>query len=208
MYEVYTWGTPNGFKPLIMLEELGLPYDLRKIDLGKGEQKRPDYLALNPNGKIPTLVDERDGERITIFESAAILIYLAEETGRLLPTEKEPRFTVLEWLMFQIGAIGPTFGQFGAFSRAEPKVQPAIDKFRVECERLAGVLDGHLAGREWLGEDYSIADIATFPWIRAADFVGLQLSGAPNLTAWMNRVGDRPAVRRALALFPPPRRPS
>lgn len=204
MFEVYAWGTPNGFKPLIMLEELGLPYELRKVDLGKGEQKRPEYLALNPNGKIPTLVDERDGKRIVIFESAAILIYLADDSGRLLPTGKEPRFAALQWLMFQIGAVGPMFGQLGAFSRAEPKVQPAVDKFRAECERLVGVLDGHLAGREWLGEDYSVADIATFPWIRAAGFAGLDLSGAANLTRWRDRVAERPAVQRALALFPAP----
>ncbi len=200
MIDLHTWSTPNGFKPLIMLEETGLPYRLRPVDLRAGAQKAPEFLRLNPNGKIPVLVDdEAEGGPIVLFESGAILIYLADKSGQLLAADPRRRFEVVQWLMFQMSAIGPVFGQLGAFSRADPPNPAAVDKFRGEGERLLAVLEGQLERQAWLGDDYSIADISTFTWVRATDFVGLR--PGPVVSAWKDRIAARPAVRRALAAF-------
>ena len=201
MIELYTWGTPNGFKPVIMLEETALPYRLHPIDLQAGAQKTPGYLAINPNGKIPAMTDDADGERIVMSESGAILIYLAEKSGQFMPGDRKGRFAVMQWLMFQLSAVGPMFGQLAAFSRAEVKVQPAIDKFRAESARVAGVLEQHLAQQAWLASAYSIADMSTFTWVRAADFIGFDLAPYPALRRWRDRIAERPAVQRALAVF-------
>ena len=205
MIDIYAWSTPNGFKPLIMLEETGLPYNLRRIDLRAGEQKSADYLAINPNGKIPAMVDHTPaGERVVLSESGAILVYLADKSGQLLAVDPQRRFHVVQWLMFQMSAIGPMFGQLGVFSRADPPNPSAAERILAECRRLLAVLEGHLSRHPWLVDDYSIADIATFTWVRAADFIGLDLTDAPHVRKWRDVIAARPAVRRALALFDQP----
>ena len=167
MITLYTAATPNGHKVSIALEELGLPYRLQVLDLSAGEQKRPEFLAINPNGRIPAIVDHDAGD-FAVFESGAILVYLAEKTGRLMPQDAPGRSRVLQWLMFQMGGVGPMMGQANVFYRYFPeKIQPAIDRYQAEGRRLFEVLDGHLKGRRWvMGDDYSIADIAIFPWVR------------------------------------------
>src|ERR1700752_2046964 len=169
MIDLYTASTPNGHKASVTLEELGLPYTVHAINLGKNEQKQEWFLKLNPNGRIPVIVDHDapDGQAITVFETGAIMIYLAEKTGRLLPTAPQARAAVIQWLMFQMGGIGPMMGQANVFFRYFPeKIQPAIDRYQHECRRLFEVLDRRLGESEWLADDYSIADIATGPWVR------------------------------------------
>lgn len=205
MIHLYTWRTPNGFKPLIMLEEIGFPYELRPIDIRAGEQSRREYLAINPNGKIPAMVDDSwAGGSLTLFESGAILVYLADKSGMLLANHPSRRFQVVQWLMFQMSAVGPMFGQLGYFSRADTKAPFAIERFKTECARLIGVLESHLAVQPWFGDSYSIADISMFTWIRASDFLGLDLSTAPHLRDWRDEIAERPAVKRALATFETP----
>lgn len=205
MIDLYAWSTPNGFKPLIMLEETGLPFRLRRVDLRAGEQGRPAYLAINPNGKIPALVDDdHGGGKLAVFESGAILVYLADKSGRFLAADPARRFAVVQWLMFQMSAIGPMFGQLGFFSRGGTPAAFAAERFRKECERLIGVLERQLARQTWLADDYSIADIGTFPWIRACDVLGLDLGGAPHVRRWRDAIAARPAVQRALAAFDVP----
>jgi GST-like protein len=197
MIDLYTFTTPNGRKASIMLEEVGLDYNVHKIDITKGEQFAPEYIAINPNSKIPAIVD-RDAD-MTVFESGAILIYLAQKTGKLLPTEQKQRFQVIEWLMFQMGSIGPMFGQYNHFNRFAPeKIPYAIERYKQETLRLYGVLDRQLGDREFICEDYSIADIATFPWVASYDFMGLTLDEHPNLKRWVETVGQRPAVQRGM----------
>jgi GSH-dependent disulfide-bond oxidoreductase len=199
MIELYTWTTPNGHKPMIMLEELGLERRLIPVNIGKGEQHAPDYLRINPNGRIPALVDRTEGaEPVVVFESGAILIYLAEKTGQLLPASGQERYEALAWLMFQMGGVGPMFGQAGHFLRAAEKLPYAIDRYVNESRRLYGVLDGRLAEAEYLAGDYSIADIATFPWARQSAFLGLTLDEFPNVKRWVSAIAERPAVERAL----------
>ncbi|HWU67976.1 MAG TPA: glutathione S-transferase N-terminal domain-containing protein [Stenotrophobium sp.] len=200
MITLYTAPTPNGHKISIMLEELGVPYEVKAIDLSRGAQKKPDYVKLNPNGRIPTLVDHDNGD-FAVFESGAILIYLAEKFGRLLPADAKGRSTVIQWLMFQMGGIGPMQGQANVFFRYFPeKIQPAIDRYQNETRRLYGVLDARLAGREFLCDEYSIADIANFTWVNVHSWAGVPLDGLPNLGAWRDRIRARPAVQRGLAV--------
>lgn len=202
MLTLYTWTTPNGFKPLILLEELGLPHNVVPVNIGQGEQHRHDYLRINPNGKIPALVDEEGGQRTVVFESGAILIYLAEKAGRLLPKEGPGRYEALAWLMFQMGGIGPMLGQAGHFLRLPEKIPYAIERYTSEARRLYGVLDGRLGEAEYLAGDYSIADIATFPWVRNPAFFGLSIEQWPNVLRWIEAIGARPAVQRALTYKP------
>lgn len=203
MIDLYTHATPNGRKISIFLEEVSMPYCVHKIDISKGEQFTPEFMALNPNSKIPVIVD-RD-TNITIFESGAILIYLAEKTGKLLPTSQKERFEVLEWLMFQISGVGPMFGQLSHFSGyALEKIPYAIKRYKKEVLRLTGVLDKQLADREYLCGDYSIADIATFPWILGYKLVGsslnMTLDDYPNVKRWCEMLQQRPAVQRGMAV--------
>jgi GSH-dependent disulfide-bond oxidoreductase len=197
--DLYTFTTPNGRKPLIMLEEISLPYTVQIIDITKGDQFKPEYVAINPNSKIPAITDRETG--LTIFESAAILIYLAEKVGKLLPTAQKERFQVLEWLMFQIGSIGPMFGQLGHFKQFAPeKIPYAIERYEKETLRLYGVLDLQLTQHEFIAGDYSIADISTFPWIASYDRFGLSLDNYPNLKRWFEIVQQRPAVEKGMTM--------
>ncbi len=198
MIDLYTAPTPNGHKASITLEELGLPYEVHLINLLAGEQKQPEFLAINPNGRIPAIVD-RDEGNLAVFESGAIMIHLAEKTGRLLPTDRRGRAEVLSWLMFQMGGVGPMMGQANVFFRYFPeKLQPAIDRYQNECRRLFEVLDGHLKDREWLGPDYSIADIANWAWVRTHKWSGVSVDGLEHLQRWMGQLHARPACQRGL----------
>ncbi len=182
-----------------MLEEVELPYNVHKIDITKGEQFTPEFVAINPNSKIPAIVDQDTG--ITVFESGAILIYLGEKTGKFLPTEQKARFQVLEWLMFQMGGVGPMFGQLNHFKKFAPeKIPYAIERYEKETLRLYGVLDKQLADREFICNEYSIADIATFPWVASYEFQGLTLDNHPNLKRWFETIQQRPAVQRGMAV--------
>lgn len=201
MLDIYVWSTPNGRKPLILLEELGLPYTLRPVDLGKRQQLEEAFLAINPNGKIPALVDEPGTDRETrVFESGAILIYLAEKGGRFLPKEGQARADALAWLMFQMGGIGPMLGQYGHFARHEEKIPYAIERYKKESERLLSVLDGRLASAPFLAGEYGIADIATYPWVSVLAGYGFDMSRWPHLDRWIAGIGERPAVKKAMAL--------
>jgi len=196
MIELYTSPTPNGYKISIMLEETGMDYAVHAIDLGKKEQKTPEFLAMNPNGRIPVIVD-RDNDDFVVFESGAILIYLAEKSGQFLPQEEQARSRVLQWLMFQMGAVGPMMGQANVFFRYFPeKIPAAIDRYQHEGRRLFEVLDGRLDGRDYLCDEYSIADIATWPWAVTHEWSGIDVSGLDNLQAWLERIAARPAVAR------------
>jgi GST-like protein len=204
MIDLYTAATPNGHKISIALEELALPYTVHAINLGAREQKRPEFLALNPNGRIPVIVD-RDAGDFVVFESGAILIYLAEKTGRLLPVEPKERSLVMQWLMFQMGSIGPMMGQANVFFRYFPeKIPAAIQRYQNESRRLFEVLDGRLASVEYLAGAYSIADIATWPWVRTHDWSGVSVDGLPHLQRWMAAMAARPACQKGLLV--PPRR--
>ncbi|MBS0465841.1 MAG: glutathione S-transferase N-terminal domain-containing protein [Proteobacteria bacterium] len=202
MLTLYTAATPNGHKVSIALEELALPYRLSVLDLSAGEQKRPEFLAINPNGRIPAIVDHDAGD-FAVFESGAILIYLAEKTGRLMPQDAKGRSRVLQWLMFQMGGVGPMMGQANVFYRYFPeKIQPAIARYQAEGRRLFEVLDGHLAQHEWLTGDYSIADIASWAWVRTHRWSGISIEGLAHLRRWRDAIRARPAVQRGL-LQPP-----
>lgn len=200
MIKLYAWCTPNGYKPIILLEELGLDYELVPVNLGEGAQMRPEYLAINPNGKIPALTEVVDGEEIKVFESGAILIHLAERGGRFLPASGQARAEVLSWLMFQMAGIGPNFGQAHHFRNLDDPDPYAVKRFTREAARLAGILDRRLADRPYLGGDYSIADMAVWPWLRRPDFFGLDMDALPHLRDWHARIAERPAVQRALAI--------
>lgn len=208
MIDLYTAATPNGHKVSIALEELGLPYQVHALRFDKQEQKAPAFLKINPNGRIPAIVD-RDNDDFAVFESGAILLYLAERTGQLLPTDAKGRSLVIQWLMFQMGGIGPMFGQLGFFNKFAGKDyedKRPRDRYVEESKRLLKVLDGRLEGRDWImGERYTIADIATFPWVRnligfyeAGDLVGIQ--NFPNVTRVLERFLARPAVARGLKI--------
>jgi glutathione S-transferase/GST-like protein len=202
MIDLYTAATPNGYKVSIALEELGLPYTLRVLDLAKGEQKTPAFLAINPNGRIPAIVDHEAGG-FALFESGAILIYLAEKTGRLMPTDVQGRSRVIQWLMFQMGGVGPMMGQANVFFRYFPeKIQPAIDRYQGESKRLLTVLDGHLKDHEYLAGDYSIADIANWAWVRTHRWSGVDVSDLPHLQRWLDAIRQRPAVQRGIEAPP------
>ena len=198
MIDLYTAPTPNGHKASITLEELGLPYEVHIVNLLGGDQKQPDYVKLNPNGRIPTIVD-RDEGNFAVFESGAIMIYLAEKTGRLLPADPKGRSLVIQWLMFQMGGIGPMMGQANVFFRYFPeKLQPAIDRYQNECRRLFEVLDHRLDGHEWLAGDYSIADIANWAWVRTHKWSGVSVEGLAHLQRWMGQLAARPACQRGI----------
>lgn len=202
MIDLYTAATPNGHKVSIALEELALPYTLQVLDLAKGEQKTPQFLAINPNGRIPAIVD-RSADDFAVFESGAILIYLAEKTGRLMPTDPKGRSRVLQWLMFQMGGIGPMMGQANVFYRYFPeKIQPAIDRYQGESKRLFRVLDAHLQDHEFLAGAYSIADIANFAWVRTHRWSGVEVDDLPHLQRWLEAIRVRPAVERGLQAPP------
>ncbi|WP_088239670.1 glutathione S-transferase family protein [Calothrix rhizosoleniae] len=199
MIDLYTFTTPNGRKPVIMLEEVGLPYTLHKIDITKGEQFTPEYIAINPNSKIPAMIDQEAG--ITVFESGAMLIYLAEKTSKLLPDNISDRFRFIEWLMFQMASVGPMFGQLGHFKRSAPeKIPYAINRYEKEVLRLFGVLEGQLKEQDYIAGDYSIADIATFPWVAASQYSGLALDDHPHVKRWIETMEQRPAVQVGMAL--------
>lgn len=200
MIDLYTWATPNGYKISVMLEELGLPYTVHPINLGKGEQKRPEYLKINPNGRIPAIVD-REEDNFTIFESGAILIYLAEKTGRLMPTDRKGRSRVIQWLMFQMSGVGPMQGQANVFLRYFPEKLPAaIQRYQNETRRLYTVLDTRLQESEFLAGDYSIADIATWTWVRSHSWAGVSVEGLPQLQRWMAVIAQRPAAQRGVKI--------
>ncbi len=204
MITLYTWATPNGQKVSIALEELGLPYRVQTIDITAGEQFDPAFLALNPNNKIPVIVDSDGpgGIALTVFESGAILIYLAEKCARLLPAEPRARSEVLQWLMLQVGGVGPMLGQAHHFRRfAAERIPYAIQRYTDEAARLYGVLDKRLAAHSWLGGDtYSIADIATYPWIARHEWQGISLADYPNLRRWFDKIASRPAVQRGMEI--------
>ncbi len=200
MIDLYTAATPNGRKASIMLEELELPYEATWFDLGELRQREPWFLKLNPNGRIPAIVDRDEGE-FAVFESGAILIYLAEKTGRLLPAETKARSTVLQWLMFQMGGVGPMQGQANVFYRyAAEKIDYAIDRYQRETRRLYEVLDARLEGSEYLAGDYSIADIATWPWVTGHEWSGVSLDGLEHLERWERSISERPAVQRGITV--------
>jgi GST-like protein len=204
MIDLYTWGTPNGRKASVMLEECGLKYDVHKIDIGKGDQFKPEFLAVNPNGKIPAIVDRDgpDGKPISVFESGAILIYLAEKTGSaLLPADPRRRTAVLQWLMFQMGGVGPMFGQAHHFIRFAPeKVPYGIERYSKETRRLYGVMDRRLGEAAYLAGDYSIADIATYPWVARHEYHEVKLEDFPNVKRWFDAISARPAVAKGMAI--------
>ena len=203
MIDLYTSATPNGWKACIALEELGLPYTVHPIKLGDGEQKKPEYLNLNPNGRIPTIVD-RDAGDFVVFESGAILIYLAEKTGKLMPAAVKPRSTVIQWLMFQMGGIGPMQGQANVFFRYFPdKIPAVIQRYQNETKRLYTVLDTRLKDHEYLAGDYSIADIAHWSWVRIHGWAGVEVDDLPHLRRWMDTLAARPACQRGVEIPEP-----
>ena len=204
MIDLYTAATPNGWKASIMLEEVGLPYEVHPIRLDQQEQKEDRFLKINPNGRIPAIVDRDEGD-FAVFESGAILIYLAEKTGRLLPADPRGRSAALQWLMFQMSGIGPMQGQANVFFRYAPEKIPfAIERYQKETRRLYEILDGALAEREHLAGDYSIADVATWPWVRIHGWAGVEIDGLSNLRRWLERVGERPAVAAGWQIPRPP----
>ncbi|HMU89954.1 MAG TPA: glutathione S-transferase N-terminal domain-containing protein [Pseudomonadales bacterium] len=206
MIDLYTAATPNGYKASIMLEEIGLDYNVIALNLAAGEQKSPAFLAINPNGRIPAIVD-RDEEDFAIFESGAILVYLAEKSGQLLPTDRKGRSRVMQWLMFQMGGIGPMQGQANVFFRYfEEKLPAVISRYQNETRRLYQVLDGQLAQHEYLCGDYSIADIANWSWVRAHNWAGVAIDDLPHLQRWHDTLQARPACVRGIAVPPRPPR--
>ena len=202
MIELFTAATPNGHKVSIALEELALPYTTRALQLEKQEQKEPWFLAINPNGRIPAIVDHAEDD-FAVFESGAILVYLAEKTGKLLPRAAKSRSRALSWLMFQMGGIGPMMGQANVFVRYAPeKIPYAIGRYQRECRRLFEVLDAHLAEHEYLADEYSIADIATWPWVQGHAWAELSIDGLTHLSRWLEQIRARPAVQRGMAVPP------
>jgi glutathione S-transferase len=198
--DLYTAETPNGWKASIMLEEVGVPYAVKALRLDKLEQKEETFLRINPNGRIPAIVDRDEGD-FAVFESGAILLYLAEKTGKLLPADRKGRSRVIQWLMFQMSGVGPMQGQANVFFRYAPeKIEYAIRRYQSETKRLYGVLDRQLADHEYLAGDYSIADVATWPWVSIHGWAGVATDDLPNLERWIARVGERPAVQRGRAV--------
>ena len=203
MIDFYTWTTPNGRKVSIMLEECGLPYRVHKVDIGKGEQFRPEFLAINPNNRIPAIVDADgpEGKPFPLFESGAILVYLAGKTGRFLPESTAGKYVALQWLMFQMGGVGPMFGQAHHFLRAAPEPVPyGIKRYTDETRRLYGVLDKRLGEAPFLAGEYSIADMATFPWVARHEWHKVALGDFPNVKRWYDTIALRPAVVRGMAV--------
>jgi GSH-dependent disulfide-bond oxidoreductase len=212
MIDVYSWSTPNGHKVHIMLEETGLAYNVHGIDIGAGDQFKPEFLAISPNNKIPAIVDPDGpgGKPISLFESGAILIYLAEKTGKFLPAEPTARYATLQWLMFQMGGIGPMFGQTHHFRLYAPEqIEYAVNRYTNETKRLYGVMDTKLGKTPYLaGNDFSIADIASFPWTRSWKNQGVELDDFPNVKRWHEAIAARPAVQRAVEVLASARKAS
>ncbi|MBX9606661.1 MAG: glutathione S-transferase N-terminal domain-containing protein [Gammaproteobacteria bacterium] len=203
MIDLYTSSTPNGWKASVMLEEIGMPYTVHPISLSQGEQKSPKFLAVNPNGRIPAIVDRANGD-FAVFESGAILLYLAKKSGKLLPKDDKGESHVTQWLMFQMGGVGPMMGQANVFYRYFPeKIQPAIDRYQNEGRRLFEVLNGQLKGREYLCDEYSIADIANWCWVRIHAWSGIDVTGLDDLQAWLARLEARPACQRGIVVPEP-----
>ncbi|MEQ9226840.1 MAG: glutathione S-transferase N-terminal domain-containing protein [Parvibaculum sp.] len=207
MIDLYTWTTPNGRKVSIMLEETGLPYEVHPVNIGKNEQLEPAFLKISPNNRIPAIVDrDADGGSLSVFESGAILIYLAEKTGKFLAPKGAQRAKALEWLMWQMGGVGPMFGQLNHFANVAPeKIPYAIDRYATEAARLIAILDKRLGEAQFLGGDYSIADMITYPWIAPAldmiaKFKPEAVGEASNARRWLADVGERPAVQRGMAV--------
>jgi GST-like protein len=210
MIDVYTWTTPNGHKVHIMLEECGLPYKVHPIDIGAGDQFKPEFLKISPNNKIPAIVDSAgpDGKPISLFESGAILIYLAGKTGRLLPKDVRGKYLALQWLMFQMGSIGPMLGQAHHFRvYAAEKIDYAINRYTTEAKRLYRVMDRRLREAEYFAGEYSIADIAIFPWTRSHANQGIDLADFPNFKRWYEAIDARPAVKRGVQVLADRRKP-
>ncbi|MBZ8141569.1 glutathione S-transferase [Rubrivivax gelatinosus] len=211
MIEVYSWATPNGHKVHVMLEECGLPYRVHAVDIGAGEQFAPDFLAISPNNKIPAIVDPDgpDGQPISLFESGAILVYLAGKTGRFLPESVRGRYETLEWLMFQMGGVGPMLGQAHHFRIYAPeKIDYAVDRYTNEAKRLYGVMNRKLAKTRYIaGDEYTIADIAIFPWLRSWKNQGIDWTDFPHLKGWFDEIGARPAVQRGCEVLADRRKP-
>jgi GST-like protein len=204
MLELLTSETPNGWKASILLEELGVPYQVTPISLTDRVQRQDWYVALNPNGRIPTLVDHDAGD-FAIFESGAILLYLAEKFGHFIPADPQDRSRVIQWVMWQMSGLGPMMGQATVFNRYfNEKLPSVIDRYVRESQRLFGVMDKRLEDRDYLVGDYSIADIACFPWVRGHDWAGVDMSGFPHLQRWFDRISARPAVQRGLLVPIPP----
>ena len=200
MIDLYTAPTPNGWKASVTLEELAIPYETKVVNLGKGEQKEEWYLRINPNGRIPAIVDRDEGD-FAVFESGAVMMYLAEKAGRLLPTDRKGRSRVVQWLMFQMGGVGPMMGQANVFFRYFPeKLQPAIDRYQNESRRLFEVLDRRLGESQWLADDYSIADIANFCWVRTYKWSGVSIDGLANVRRWLDAMTAKPGVVRGCAV--------
>ena len=211
MIDVYSWATPNGHKIHVMLEECGLPYTVHAVDIGAGAQFKPDFLAISPNNKIPAIVDADgpDGKPISLFESGAILLYLAAKTGRFLPTDLRGRYETLEWLMFQMGGVGPMLGQAHHFRMYAPeKIPYAVDRYTNEARRLYGVMDKRLGQSRFLATDeYTIADIATWPWTRSFKNQGVELDDFPNVRRWFDTISSRAAVQRGVQVLAKERKP-
>ncbi|PCI53241.1 MAG: glutathione S-transferase [Alphaproteobacteria bacterium] len=202
MIDLYTARTPNGFKVSVTLEELEMPYNFQSIDLSELEQKQDWFLKINPNGRIPAIID-RDNDDFVVFESGAIMIYLADKAGKLIPTETKARSCVIQWLMFQMGGVGPMMGQANVFYRCFPeKYQPAIDRYQNESRRLFEVVDSRLKSSEWLADDYSIADIANWCWIRRYEWSGVSIDGLDNLKRWLSAMDDRSACQQGINVPP------
>jgi GST-like protein len=203
MIDLYTAATPNGWKVSVLLEELGMPYTVHPVSLSQGEQKTPAYLAINPNGRIPAIVDRAHGD-FAVFESGAIMLYLAKQSGQLLPQDPQGESRVTQWLMFQMGGVGPMMGQANVFYRYFPeKIQPVIDRYQKESRRLFEVLDTQLRGRDYLCDDYSIADIANWCWVRIHAWSGVDVTGLDRLQAWIARLEARPACQRGIVVPEP-----
>jgi GST-like protein len=205
--DLYTWSTPNGRKVSIMLEECALPYRVHPVNIGKGEQFTPEFLALNPNNRIPAIVDDEgpDGKPLPLFESGAILIYLAEQTGKFMPKAPRARLIALQWLMFQMGGVGPMFGQAHHFIRnAKEQVPYAVKRYAEETRRLYRVLQKRLSEGEYLADEFSIADIATFPWVARFEWHKVDLADFPAVKRWFDKINARPAVQKGMAVPTPP----
>jgi len=198
MIDLYTAPTPNGWKASVTLEELGLDYDVHFVNIREGDQHKPEFRAINPNGRIPAIID-RDEDDFTVFESGAVMLYLAEKTGQLMPTDAKGRSKVIQWLMFQMGGVGPMMGQANVFFRYFPeKIQPAIDRYQNEGRRLFEVMDRHLADNEWLAGDFSIADIANWCWVRTYKWSGIDIAGLDHFVRWKDAIKARPACARGV----------
>ncbi len=211
MIDLYTWPTPNGHKIHILLEECGLPYKVHAVNIGQGDQFKPKFLKISPNNKIPALVDSDgpDGQPISLFESGAIMLYLAAKTGRFLPRSDRAKYDVLQWLMFQMGGLGPMLGQAHHFRIYAPeKIDYAVTRYTNEAKRLYGVLDKQLTGQKWIaGGEYSIADMASYPWLRSWQNQGIDWADYPHLKVWFDRISERPAVQKAVQVLADARKP-